>query len=173
MPMERFRQPALKSPNRKWVISELDKLREEWAAWAKAVGEIVDHPYNSQTHSDVFADGEANMHFHDALQAKTLTFLNNNIDGHGFINGFDGNGCDRTDLRLKHRVKHRLHALDTLRAALQYAQTPTPAAPRATPDVPRRRVRSFLAEHWRAAVRWVFGIVAAVIGAYLIKLLVG
>ena len=38
--------------------------------------------------------------------------------------GFDGNACDRTDLRLKHRVKHRLHRLKILQASVQYAEVP-------------------------------------------------
>lgn len=168
--MEKFRQPVLKNQNRKWVISELDKLREEWAVWAKSVAEIVDHRYDPRTHSDIFADGEANMQHHDVLQAKTLTFLNNNIENHGFIDSFDGNGCDRTDLRLKHRVKHRLHALDTLRASLQYAESgsSSPSLPATAPQP--LRVRSFLTQHWQAAAKWGFGIVATVIGAYLVKL---
>jgi hypothetical protein len=119
--MNPIRQLAFINPNRVWVVAELDKLHEEWVAWAKIVDAIIDHPYNPRTQSEVFADGEANMRQHDVLQAKTLTFLNNNIQGHGFIDGFDGNGCDRTDLRLEHRVKHRLHRLELLRASLQYA----------------------------------------------------
>jgi len=54
------------------------------------------------------------MNIHEIFQAKTLTFLNNNITGHGFIKGFDGKAGDRTDLRLKIRVKHRLHQLRIL-----------------------------------------------------------
>lgn len=61
---------------------------------------------------------------HEVLQAKTLTFLNNNIRGHGFIRGFDGRHIDRTDLRLRIRVEHRLRDLEILRACLQYAKVP-------------------------------------------------
>ena len=64
------------------------------------------------------------MQKHDILQAKTLTFLNNNIKGHGFIIAFNGNGCDRTDLRLKFRVKHRLKELRILQESLKYAIVP-------------------------------------------------
>jgi hypothetical protein len=64
------------------------------------------------------------MQKHEVLQAKTLTFLNNNIKGHGFIKGFDGVRCDRYDIRLKHRVKHRLQNLRVLIASLEYARVP-------------------------------------------------
>lgn len=92
--------------------------------WQKEVAQIQDHPYDPQTQTDVFADGEENMQKHEILQAKTLTFLNNNIRGHGFIKGFDGRACDRTDLHLPHRVKHRLHQLKILQTSLQYAEVP-------------------------------------------------
>jgi hypothetical protein len=58
------------------------------------------------------------MQKHEVLQNRTLAFLNRNIKGHGVITGFDGSHCDRTDLRLKHRVKHRLQELRVLRACL-------------------------------------------------------
>lgn len=115
---------TIMNPNKVWVVQELDKLINEWEKWQKEVAQIKDYPYDSQTQTDVFADGEENMQKHEILQAKTLTFLNNNIKGHGFIIGFDGERCDRTDLRLKHRVKHRLQQLKILQASLQYAQVP-------------------------------------------------
>ncbi len=46
------------------------------------------------------------------------------MGGHGFVKGFDGQGCDRTDLRLRHRVKHRLQNLRVLKASLEYARVP-------------------------------------------------
>ncbi len=55
------------------------------------------------------------------LQEKTRVFLDNNVEGHNFIHGFDGNQIDRTDLRLRIRVEHRLDQLHTLNAALTYA----------------------------------------------------
>jgi len=76
------------------------------------------------TQSEVFADGEEMLQKHEVLQGKTLTFLNNNIKGHGFIKGFDDNGCDRIDLRLKFRVKHRIQNLRILMASLEYAKVP-------------------------------------------------
>ncbi len=115
---------ALSNPNRDWVLKELEKLYLEWTAWLLAVAQIEDQPFDKQKQSEVFADGEDKMKTHAILQAKTLTFLNNNIEGHGFIEGFDGHGCDRTDLRLKYRVKHRLYDLDLLRASLPYAKVP-------------------------------------------------
>jgi len=180
--MEEFRQPILLNPNRVWVVSELDRLRDEWLAWASEVAAIVDHPYDPRTHTGVFADGAENMNRHDVLQAKTLTFLNNNIQSHGFIEGFDGNGCDRTDLRLKIRVAHRLHALDKLRAALQYAEVSPSIAPPAVPATPSIVVpqekpigplRSFMRQHWQSAAKWFFGILATVLTAYLAKRLAG
>jgi hypothetical protein len=112
------------NPNRGWAVDELDQLYDEWLAWQREVENIVDQPYDRQTQSGVFADGEAMMRRHDVLQAKTLTFPSNNIRGNGFIRGFDGRGADRTDLCLRIRVKHRLHQPDMLRASLQYAKLP-------------------------------------------------
>jgi hypothetical protein len=120
--MEQVEPVEITNPNRAWVVSELEKLYAKWLAWQQQVGGIVDQPYDRNTQSEVFADGEDMVRKHDVLQGKTLTFLNNNIRGHGFIRGFDGRGVDRTDLRLRIRVKHRLHSLDMLRAALQYAK---------------------------------------------------
>src|ERR1039457_2361211 len=64
------------------------------------------------------------MKRHRILQEKTLTFLENNISGHGFIRGRDGRGIDSTDLRLSIRVKQRVDDLDELRACLDYAKVP-------------------------------------------------
>ena len=72
-----------------WVVNELDGLISEWESWQLEVAQIKDHPYDTNTQSNVFADGEENMDKHEILQTKTLTFLNNNIRGHGFIVGFD------------------------------------------------------------------------------------
>lgn len=112
------------NPNKALIFRELEKLFAEWEIWQKEILKIVDQPYDANRQSEVFADGEENMYFHEILQAKTLTFLNNNIKGHGFIKGFDGRGCDRTDLRLKIRVKHRIQQLRILLASLQYAKVP-------------------------------------------------
>jgi hypothetical protein len=121
---EQITNLAITNPNKSWVVKELTKLIDEWVAWQKEVDQIQDHAYDPNTQLDVFADGEENMEKHEILQAKTLTFLNNNIEGHGFIKGFDGGSCDRTDLRLQHRVKHRLKQLKILQACLQYAEVP-------------------------------------------------
>ena len=122
--MEQIEPLEITNPNRTWVMAELDQLHAEWLAWQREVEKIIDQPYDRHTQSEVFADGETMMRRHDVLQAKTLTFLNNNVRGHGFIRGFDGRGIDRTDLRLRIRVKHRLHPLDMLQASLQYAKVP-------------------------------------------------
>jgi len=107
-----------------WIIAELDILIKEWEKWEIEIQNIKDHPYDENTQTDVFADGELNMEKHDILQAKTLTFLNNNINGHGFIKGFDGQSIDRTDLRLKYRVKHRLKELRIIKESIKYALLP-------------------------------------------------
>jgi hypothetical protein len=122
--MKQVQNVEITNPNRAWVVSEFEKLYAEWVSWLAEVAQIVDQPYDRNTRSEVFADGEDNMRKHDVLQAKTLTFLNNNIKGHGFIEGFDGTHIDRTDLRLRIRVKHRMHQLDMLRASLEYAKVP-------------------------------------------------
>jgi hypothetical protein len=122
--MEQVENLEFLNPNRPWVMKELDKLYKDWLIWEREVSEIVDQPYDRKTQSNVFADGEEMMQKHEILQAKTLTFLNNNIKGHGFIKGFDGKRCDRVDLRLKYRVKHRIQALRILIASLEYARVP-------------------------------------------------
>lgn len=104
-----------------WVIEELGRLVEEWENWQEEVALIKDHSYDKNSCSEAYADGEENMEKHKILQGKTLTFLNNNIKGHGFIKGFDGKSIDRSDLRLSFRVKHRLTELRILKDSLQYA----------------------------------------------------
>ena len=121
---EQIDKLAFLNPNRAWVVNEFDKLFEEWLAWEDQVAKIIDQPYDHITQSEVFADGEDMMQKHEVLQTKILTFLNNSLSGHGFIKGFDGRGCDRTDLRLRHRVKHRLQNLRVLKASLEYARVP-------------------------------------------------
>jgi hypothetical protein len=115
---------ALTNPNKAWVIKELDALIGEWSAWREEVEEIKDHAFNQMTHGAIYADGEENIKKHRILQEKTLVFLENNMTGHGFIWGRDGTKIDRTDLRLKIRVKHRIDDLDELRACLPYAKVP-------------------------------------------------
>lgn len=122
--MKQTQHIEIVNSNHAWVVAEFEKLYMQWVAWQAVVALIADHPYDRNTQSDVFADGEDNMRKHDILQAKTLTFLNNNVRGHGFIDGFDGQQIDRTDLRLRIRVKHRMHQLDILRASLEYAKVP-------------------------------------------------
>ncbi len=114
----------LLNPNRVWVLEELNKLYEEWMRWQVEVSGIVDQPYDRSTQSEVFCDGQDMMEHHEILQAKTLTFLNSNIAGHGFITGFDGQGIDRRDLRLAIRVMHRITQLRILMASLEYARVP-------------------------------------------------
>lgn len=115
---------VLKTTRKDFVAAELGRLIDEWYAWRDHVENIVDHPYDRNMCSDVYADGEENMSKHATLQAKTLTFLDNNLTGHGFIQGRDGRHIDRTDLRLKVRVKHRIQDLEELRASLPYAVVP-------------------------------------------------
>jgi hypothetical protein len=122
--MEQLENIEIINPSRAWVATEFEKLYAEWVVWQQQVEAIKDQPYDRKTQSEVFADGEDKMRRHDILQAKTLTFLNNNIKGHGFIRGFDGSRIDRTDLRLRIRVSHRLHELEMLKACLQYAKVP-------------------------------------------------
>jgi hypothetical protein len=117
-------QLRITNPRPDWVRKELAKLLEEWEAWAKEVDLIQDHPIPDGYASEVFKDGKQNMLKHDVLQEKTRVFLDNNIEGHNFIRGFEGNRIDRTDLRLKIRVEHRLADLHTLNGALQYALVP-------------------------------------------------
>lgn len=120
-PRESF---ALKVPRKDWVVAEFQKLLEEWHKWQAHVDKIVEQPYDHQRETDVFADGVDNMNRHSVLQAKTQIFLNNYLSGHWFIVGLDGNHCDRTDLKLKFRVRHRLRELMEIEASLPYALVP-------------------------------------------------
>jgi len=122
--MEQTENIEILNPNQPWVVAEFEKIFVEWQDWQKQVDAIVDQPYDNNLASDVFTDGKDMMLKHDILQAKTLTFLNNNIRGHGFIRGFNGRHIDRTDLRLKIRVEHRMRDLSILHACLQYAKVP-------------------------------------------------
>jgi hypothetical protein len=151
--MEQIENMEIVNPDYAWVIAEFEDLYSEWLAWKKQVADIVDQPYNRNTESGVFADGKDMMLKHDVLQAKTLTFLNNNIRGHGFIRGFDGQHIDRTDLRLKVRVEHRMRDLEVLRAALLagYARSGgkknEPDAIQSRRDTPTNLIAKFK-EHW-------------------------
>jgi hypothetical protein len=117
------REPlAFKNPNNKAaIIKRLDALIAEWRAWQKEVEQLGDDPHDPflPKPGNIGADGEENIEKHRILQAKTLEFLDQTITGHGFISGRDGTKIDRTDLRLKIRVKHRIADLDELRACLE------------------------------------------------------
>jgi len=115
--------PEIVSDDPRLIVRRVGDIIAEWEKWSSEVANIVDQPYDRNTQSEVFKDGEDMMHKHEILQMKTLAFLNKNIKSHGFINGFDGTHCDRTDLRLKHRVKHRLQELRVLHACLQEVGT--------------------------------------------------
>ncbi len=106
------------------VAYQLEELMKEWYSWRDQVAEIKDHEYNPRTQLDVFADGEENMQLHRILQEKTLTFLDNNVEGHHFVYDGDGHHFDRVDLRLSIRVKHRISELEIIRASLQYTKVP-------------------------------------------------
>lgn len=78
---------VLADSNKKWVVSELDALIEEWRAWQEEVRKIPvppRDPYDPRP-DNVLADGEGNIQKHHVLQEKTLVFLDNNLEGHGFI----------------------------------------------------------------------------------------
>lgn len=117
---------ALTNPNEKWVVKELDQLIEEWRCWQDEVSKIPVPPRNPlfPRTENILADGEENIQRHNVLQEKTLVFLDNNIEGHGFIYGRDGTRIDRRDVRLDIRVKHRIHDLEVLRACIRYAKVP-------------------------------------------------
>lgn len=176
--MEQIQNIEILNPNRTWVISEFEKLYSDWKAWEQQVSAIVDQPYDQNTHSEVFADGKDMMLKHDILQAKTLTFLNNNIRGHGFIRGFNGQHIDRTDLRLKIRVEHRMRDLDILRATL-LAGYPRSAKAKDVPDEVHPspgegpNVVAKFKTHWLISLLGVCAIVAMMTWGLALQLLVG
>ncbi|WP_415888412.1 hypothetical protein ACMXYV_10295 [Neptuniibacter sp. SY11_33] len=115
-------QLRITNPRKDWVASEFGKLISEWEEWQSDIANIQDHEYDRNTQSSVFLDGEENMEKHSILQMKTITFLDNNFSGHWFIHGREHKNCDRTDLRLSIRVKHRLRDLREMYASIEYAQ---------------------------------------------------
>ncbi|OCP06134.1 hypothetical protein BC374_24215 [Ensifer sp. LC13] len=126
--MSRRKKPerlAILNANTAWVTSELAKLHSEWKEWETFVATIEDHPYDRNTHSECFADGEHNLRKHAVLRTKTLVFLDNNIQGHNFMlsNEYEEPWEDITS-RLRNRVPHQVHQLDILLASLQYAIVP-------------------------------------------------
>lgn len=108
---------------KKTIIKEYEELYKEWMQWELEVLKIIEQPFNSQIQLEVYKDGEEMMSRHMILQNKTKNYLENNIVNHWFITGIDGNGIDRTDLRLKIRVKHRIQELKEMRASLNCMQT--------------------------------------------------
>lgn len=176
--MEQIENIEILNPDRAWVVSEFEKLYSEWQSWKQEVDAIVDQPYDRNTHSNVFADGKDMMLRHDVLQAKTLTFLNNNVRGHGFIRGFNGQHIDRTDLRLKIRVGHRIRDLEMLRETLiaGYARPEKAeivgSATHSSPEESSNVVAKFK-EHWLVSLLGVCAIVAVGTWGLAHQLLVG
>ena len=78
------------NPRQDWVRNELKILLAEWEAWADEVDQIQDHPIQEGLESDIFRDGKQNILKHQMLQEKTRAFLDNNVEGHNFIHGFEG-----------------------------------------------------------------------------------
>ena len=116
---------AFKNPNRAWVMAEFQKLSDEWEDWEKCCQTIKDHPYDRNTQSEVFADGVENMERHEILRTKTLTFLDNNIQGHNFmLSNVYEEPFESDDLRLRVKVPHRTRVLGVLMASLEYALVP-------------------------------------------------
>jgi hypothetical protein len=116
---------AFKNPNKAWVTAELEKLHREWLAWGNHVATIEDHPYNKNTQAECYADGVENMQRHDRLREKTLVFLDNNIQGHNFMQSqSEGRPFENNVARLRSKVPHRIHELEILRDCLQYALVP-------------------------------------------------
>ncbi|MEX1035358.1 MAG: hypothetical protein WDZ54_05340 [Sneathiella sp.] len=120
------REPlAFKNPNRAWVINELLKLNREWEGWAKYIQTIEDHSYDKNRQAECFADGVENIDAHDILRTKTLTFLDNNIQGHNFMmsNEYKDPYEDKLS-RLRNKVPDRIKELKILIASLEYASVP-------------------------------------------------
>jgi len=123
------REPlAFKNPNPTWVMAELEKLYkewEEWEEWAEYAPTIKGRPYDRNTHADCFANGVENIDKHDILCEKTLTFLDNNVQGHNFmfLNEYEEPHDDNLD-QLHVKIPHRIKELEILRESLEYAIVP-------------------------------------------------
>lgn len=116
---------VLKNSNKAQITDALNKLYMEWLEWSEQVKLIEDHPYDKNTHAGCYADGEQNIQKHRILREKTLTFLNNNIQGHNFMSAQTSEWPSEYELnRLAIRVPERIHELDILKESLQYATAP-------------------------------------------------
>jgi hypothetical protein len=118
---------SFKKANQAVIYQKLDALLAEWRDWLAELEEIPYppvNPHNPVPFQSLFRDSQENLKRHRILQEKTIVFLDNNIDGHGFICSRDGSKIDRQDLWLKDRARHRVDDLDELRACLAYANVP-------------------------------------------------
>lgn len=123
--MEYFENLEMKNPNKSWVIKELGKLIGEWETWCEFTKVIPDHEYNSNTQTIVFMDGEENIHKHEILVQKTVTFLTNNFVNFTFmIRSRNGQLYEGHDCRLQLNAKYRLNELKAIQNSIDYAVVP-------------------------------------------------
>jgi hypothetical protein len=117
---------SIVSPNKTWVVGELDKLRKEWNDWLEFARNLGDSPdYNPQTCTEAIKDGFDNRRKHEILREKTLVFIGNNFSGYEFLfENWPTHPHEDNTSRLKKIIPGWLHRLDTLSASIEYARVP-------------------------------------------------
>ena len=115
---------AITNPNKGWVVSELDKLRKEWATWltvARNLPESTD--YKPNTCTEAIKDGFANRKNHEILRERTLVFIGNNFLGYAFLfENWPRHPHEDNTSRLAVTIPGWIHRLETLSACIEYAR---------------------------------------------------
>src|SRR6266567_472394 len=113
-------------PNKGWVVSKLDELRRDWAAWLKTVQHLPDSPdYNPQTCTEAIKDGFANRSLHEILRERTLVFIGNHFTVYSFLfANWPTYPYENNIGRLASVVPSWIQRLETLSACIEYARVP-------------------------------------------------
>jgi hypothetical protein len=115
---------SISNPNKSWVVSELDRLRSEWASWLQTAQNLEDSlDYNPQTCAEAVKDGFENLHKHALLREKTLVFLGNNFAGYEFLfEDWPSHPHEDNLSRLRAIIPGWLRRLEKLNACIDYAR---------------------------------------------------
>jgi hypothetical protein len=117
---------AITNANKAWVVSALDKLRQEWVAWLKFTqGLGISSEFNPQTCTEAIMDGLENRQKHDVLREKTLVFIANNFSGYEFLfESWPTYPHESNTSRLRAIIPGWINRLDILNACIDYAHVP-------------------------------------------------